>query len=90
MLENPGDDRVHTAVPKPQGSGPVERGTGLAERACVQPGQPVVAAGAAEKGRPLVAHQLAAAPSVNRRPLDQACPVLLATPRGEPADAAVV
>jgi hypothetical protein len=41
---------------------PVQRGTPVAERDCLQPGQPVAAAGAAEENRQLVADQLAATP----------------------------
>jgi hypothetical protein len=50
---------------KPQGSGPVERGSAWADRACEQPGQPVAAVGVSGRGRPLAAHQPAVTASEN-------------------------
>src|SRR6516162_6518192 len=50
----------------------------------LQPGQPVAAAGAAGKGRELVADQLAAAVGEDRWPVDKARPLLLLTAGGEP------
>ena len=45
---------------------------------------------AAEEGRPLVAHQLAAAVGENGPPIDQARPLLLAAPGREPSDQGAV
>jgi hypothetical protein len=53
-------------------------------------GQPMAAAGAADAGCHLVADQLAAAASENRRTVDQARTLLLLAAGGEPSDAAFV
>src|ERR1039458_7373652 len=69
---------------------PVQRGAVMAERARLQPGEPVAAAGAAEEDRELVADEFAAAVGEDRRAVSEACPVLLAAVGGEPPDAAAV
>ncbi len=52
--------------------------------------QHMAAAGAADRDRPLVADQLAAAAGENRRTVDQARPVLLATLGGPPSHSLAV
>jgi hypothetical protein len=48
----------------------------------------MAAAGAASTDRQLVADQLAAAAGENRRPIGEACPILLAAAGGESSDTA--
>ena len=62
----------------------------MAERGCLQPGEPVAADGAAEENRPLVADELAATAGEDRRQAGQARPVLLAAAGRGPSDAAGV
>ena len=57
---------------------PTQRSAAVAERDRLQPGEPVAAVGAATEDWQLVAHQLAATAGEDRRPIDQARPVLLA------------
>lgn len=62
----------------------------MAERDRLKPGEPMAAFGAAAEDRQLVADQPAAAAGEDRRPIDQARPVLLAALGGEQSDAATL
>jgi len=58
----------------------------VAERDRLQPGEPVAAAGTAEEDRQVVADQFAATAGQDRRPVAEACPLLLASIGREPSD----
>src|SRR5450759_5699680 len=65
---------------------PGERGPGAAERAGLQPREPLAAAGAAGADRHLVADQSPAAPRQDGRALGETRAVLLAVSSREPSD----
>jgi len=67
-----------------------ERGPAAIERAGLQLGQPVAAAGVAQAHRQLVADQRAATPRQNRRAFGQTCAVLLAAAGRESSDSTLV
>ena len=62
-----------------------ERGEAVAERDRIQPGQPVVAAGAAEGNRVVVVNQPSTTVGEDRRQSGLACAVLLADAGREPS-----
>jgi hypothetical protein len=64
---------------------PIERSAGVAECDCLQPGESVAAAGAAEENRQVVADQLAAAAGEDGRSAREARPLLLAAAGREPS-----
>jgi len=80
----PGEDHAAELPPVP-----FQRSAALAERARVQPGEPVAAAGAAEEDRELVADESTAAVGKDWRPVGQARAVLLAAAGREPSDQAI-
>jgi len=69
---------------------PLEPGAAGAEPAGLQPGEFVVAAGVTPANRELVADQLAAAASEDRRTAGQTCALLLAIAGGRTPDARAV
>src|ERR1019366_4184136 len=69
---------------------PIQRGAAMVECDRLQPGEPVAAAGAAQKDRSLVADQLATEVGEDGRALGEACALLLAAVGGRSSDAAGV
>src|ERR1019366_8594833 len=69
---------------------PTQRGAAMVECDRLQPGEPVAAAGAAQKDRSLVADQLATEVGEDGRALSEACALLLAAVGGRSSDAAGV
>ena len=66
---------------------PVERGTSVAKRDCLQPRKPVASSGAAAADRELVADEPAATFGEDRWKASETCPLLLASPGREPPHA---
>ena len=69
---------------------PVQRGTALAERDCIQPGESLAKAGIAIKDRELVPDEFAAAAGGDWREAGKTCPLLRALLGGEPSDSTAV
>ena len=69
---------------------PTQRGAAMVECDRLQPGEPVAAAGAAQKDRSLVADQLATEVGEDGRALSEACALPLAAVGGRSSDAAGV